>query len=219
MRFNRDIYLRGFGLATAALVGAFVGYSVFVPVDTNAAEQATTQVSVDISPTISLSTEGADASGNLPIEVDQVSGTNMGTGEIAVKVSTNDPEGYSLFINTDKADTTLSQNGVTDRILALEGETSVANFPDNSWGYSIDGGSTYFPVQPNTENPAVDPSKMATAPRAKITSAAAANDTTNVTIGAKVKSSLPSGTYGNTVVFTAFPNMDVARIITEQTNP
>lgn len=210
MRFNRDIYLRSFSLATAALFGVFVGYSVFAPVDTNAAEQATTQVSVGVSPTIALSTEGADASGALPIEVDQVGGTNMGTGEIVVKVSTNDPEGYSLFINTDKADTTLSQDGVTDRILALEGETSVANFPENSWGYSIDGGSTYRPVQPSADNPALDPSKLETAPRAKTTNTVATNDATNITIGAKVKSTTPSGTYGNTVVFTAIPNMDIA---------
>ncbi|MDO4889457.1 MAG: hypothetical protein Q4A25_02080 [Candidatus Saccharibacteria bacterium] len=198
------------------MFGVFVGYSILIPtVNTIAAEDtANTKVSASVTPTISLSAEGADETGALPIEIDFVSGNNMGTGQMLIKVSTNDPEGYSLFINTDKPDTTLSQNGITDRVKALPGETAVADFPENYWGYSIDGGSTYYPVQPSTNNPALYPETAETAPRAKVYNAIANEDETNVTIGAKVKASLPSGTYSNTVVFTAMPNMNLS-----STNP
>lgn len=204
-------------MASAALVGVFAVSSIFVPIESTSAigDTANTRVSVGITPTISLSTEGADETGTLPIDV---SGDAMGTGDILVKVSTNDPEGYSLFINTDKPDTTLSQEGVTSRVNALSGETAVADFPDNSWGYSIDGGSTYYPVQPSTNNPALYPETAETAARAKVYNTIANEDETEVTIGAKVKGSLPSGTYGNTVVFTAMPNMDLARTIEENNN-
>ena len=221
MKFKRDKYLYGMSTLTAVLFGAFVGYSVLVPaINTSAVEDtATTKVTVGITPTISISTEGADATGTLPIEVDYASGENMGTGQLSVKVSTNDPEGYSLFINTDKPDTTLSQAGVTERVLALSGETALADFPENHWGYSVDGGSTYYPVQPSTENPALYPEKIETAARAKVHTGVATDDETEVTIGAKVGAALPSGTYSNTLVLTAIPNMDVARILAEQTNP
>ena len=207
-------------MASAALVSVFAISSIFVPIESTSAieDTATTRVLVGITPTISISTEGADETGTLPIDV---SGDAMGTGDITVKVSTNDPEGYSLFINTDKPDTTLSQDGVTDRVNALSGETAVADFPDNSWGYSIDGGLTYYPVQSSTNNPALYPEVAETAPRAKVHNTVANEDETEITIGAKVKGSLPSGTYSNTVVFTAMPNMDLARIIedNENTNP
>ena len=221
MIFNKNKFLWSFSAASAIVFSVFVGYSVLIPVESTSATEdtATTTVSASITPTIALSAEGADESGSLPIDIDFVSGNNMGTGQMLLKVSTNDPEGYSLFINTDKPDTTLSQSGITDRVKALPGETAVADFPENYWGYSIDGGSTYYPVQPSTENPALYPEKMETAARAKVHHSTATEDETEVTIGAKVKASLPSGTYSNTVVFTAIPNMDVARTIEEQSNP
>lgn len=220
MILDKSRYLWGFGTFAAVLLGVFVGHSVLVPTESTSAIESTAnaRVSANIIPTIALSAEGADETGALPIEIDFVSGENMGTGQMLIKVSTNDPEGYSLFINTDKPDTTLSQNGVTDRVRALPGETAIEDFPENYWGYSIDGGSTYYPVQPSTENPALYPEKMETAARAKVYHDIANEDETEVTIGAKVKASLPSGDYSNTVVFTAIPNMDVSRIIEEQSN-
>ncbi len=216
MIFNKNKYLWSLSISVATIFGVFVGYSILIPtVNTIAVEDtANTKVSASVTPTISLSAEGADETGALPIEIDFVSGNNMGTGQMLIKVSTNDPEGYSLFINTDKPDTTLSQNGITDRVKALPGETAVADFPENYWGYSIDGGATYYPVQPSTNNPALYPETAETAPRAKVYNTIANEDETNVTIGAKVKASLPSGTYSNTVVFTAMPNMNLS-----STNP
>ena len=212
MKFEWGKYLHGMSLLVAILLGLFISCSVLTPTESSSAvdDTANTEVTVGITPIISLSMEGADETGSLPIEIDFTSGDNMGTGQLLLKVTTNDPEGYSLFINTDKSDTTLSQNGITDRVNALPGRTEVGDFPENYWGYSIDGGSTYYPVQPSTDNPALYPEKFETAARAKIYNSAATNDETEVTIGAKVKSSLPSGTYSNTIVFTAMPNMNLA---------
>lgn len=218
MVLSKNKCLCGFSIATAAIFSAFVGFSTIVTENTSAVGTANTKLKVGITPTIAISTEGADQFGNLPINIDFVDG-NMGTGDITVKVSTNDPEGYSLYVNTDTPDATLSQNGITDRVKALPGETAVADFPDNYWGYSVDGGSTYRPVQSSSENPGVNPDKAGTATSAKVHHSSATDDETEVTIGAKVRASLPSGTYSNTVVFTAMPNMDVSRLAESQVNP
>ena len=209
MRLDRDKFLWVFSVSFAALLSVFVGQSVLVPTESVSADTATAVLTANVHPIISMSTEGTE-DGALPIEIDRASGANMGTGKVTVKVSTNDPDGYSLYITTDKADTTLSQDGITDRIKALEGETKKANFPENSWGYSVDGGANYKPVQADAYNPDVNPDVIETAEPAKTYGSATTNNETEVTIGAKVKSVLPSGVYSNTVVFTAIPNTDIA---------
>ena len=209
MRLDRDKFLWVFSVSFAALLSVFVGQSVLVPTESVSADTATAVLTANVHPIISMSTEGTE-NGALPIEIDRAAGANMGTGKVIVKVSTNDPDGYSLYITTDKADTTLSQDGVTDRIKALEGETKKANFPENSWGYSIDGGANYKPVQADTYNPDVNPDALETAEPARTYGSATTDNQTEVTIGAKVKSVLPSGVYSNTVVFTAIPNTDIA---------
>ena len=217
MRFKSDNYLWALGLAAFALLSSFVGKSVFVPVENTSAagDSSSTRVSVGINPTIAVTVTGTDEYGALPIEVVN---NELGTGVVNVAVSTNDPSGYALFVTTDKADTALSQNGVTDRVLALNGETAVADFPEGRWGYSVDGGNTYRPVQPNTENPAEYPGKIASAPRAKVYNGTAAQDETEITIGARVRANAASGTYSNTVVFTAIPNISINKAIAELGN-
>ena len=211
MKIKRDYHLWTLTLVAIGLFGAFVGQSILTPAQsTNATgDSANLEVAATIKPTIAITTEGADEFGNLEIEPD-ASADNMGTGTITVKVSTNDPTGYSLYITTDTADNTLSQDGITERVRALTGETAVADFPENYWGYSIDGGDTYYPVQPNTENPAVYPDKLPTAQSAMTYDSTANNHETEVTIGARISASLPSGTYGNAVVFTAITNASIS---------
>ena len=209
MKFKRDNYLWVLSFMATGLLGAFLGQSIFAPTESTNATSDTegTAVSAKVAETISLSTEGADEYGNLVIEA--ASGSVISSGDITVKVTTNDPEGYSLYITTDKADTTLSQDGITEKIQALDGETAEADFPENHWGYAIDGGTTYYPVQPNTENPAEYPDVLSTAVPAKTHTGISTNDPTEVTIGAKVRGDFPSGEYSNTVVFTAIPNAQI----------
>ena len=212
MKVRQSSHFLVLGFATLGLFSAFLGQAIFMPVGNTSAVKYDddTPVATNVAAMISLTVAGADETGKLPIEVDLTSGTYMGTGAVTVGVSTNDINGYSLFINTDKTDTSLTQNGVTDRIRALTGETTVANFPENYWGYSIDGGNVYYPVLPSTENPGENSSKMATAKSAKTYNQPVVNDETEVTIGAKVSSRTADGTYGNTVVFTAISNTSIA---------
>ena len=214
MRLKRDNYLWALGFASFALLSAFVGQSVLIPTENTSAveDSSVTEVSVGITPIIAVTVTGADETGTLPIEVVN---NELGTGVVNVEVSTNDPSGYSLFITTNRADHALTQNGITDRIHALEGETAVADFPESHWGYSVDGGNTYYPVQPNTDNPAEYPGVIADAPRAKVYNGPATKDDTEVTIGARVKVNIYGGTYSNTVVFTAIPNISVNQAIAE----
>ena len=111
MKIKRDYHLWTLTLVAIGLFGAFVGQSILTPAQsTNATgDSANLEVAATIKPTIAITTEGADEFSNLEIEPD-ASADNMGTGTITVKVSTNDPTGYSLYITTDTADNTLSQD-------------------------------------------------------------------------------------------------------------
>lgn len=209
MKIKRDNYLWVLGIATVGLFGAFLGQSILTPARSTSAASDTADLTVSarVRESISISVEGADETGTLAI--DATSSGKPDTGEVTVKVTTNDPEGYSLYITTDKADTTLSQNGITEKIQALEGATAEADFPENYWGYAIDGETTYYPVQPVSENPAENPDVISTATPAKSQPGISTADETLVTIGAKVSGDFPSGEYSNTVVFTAIPNAQI----------
>ena len=208
MKFKRDNYLWVLSFMATGLLGSFLGQSILAPTEnTNATgDSGNTEVSASVAETIAISTEGADEYGNLAIDA---VASDISTGDLTVKVSTNDPEGYSLYITTDKADTTLSQDGVTEKILALEGATAEADFPENYWGYALDGATTYYPVQPVTENPSEYPDVISTATPAKTHTGISNNDETAVTIGAKVRGDMPSGEYSNTIIFTAIPNAQI----------
>ena len=209
MKSKRGNHLWVLGFMATGLFSVFLCHSVFVPTGRISATSDTADltVSAKVRESISISVEGADEIGTLAIDATSSDGPD--TGEVTVKVTTNDPEGYSLYITTDKADTTLSQNGVTEKIQALAGATAEADFPDNYWGYAIDGGTTYYPVQPVTENPAENPEAISTATPAKSHTGISTDDETLVTIGAKVSGDFPSGEYSNTVVFTALPNSQI----------
>ena len=212
MKFKQGKRFLVLSFMALGFFGVFLGQSIFMPtINTSAVNyEDDTKVSTNVAAMISLTVSGADATGTLPIEVDMASGSYMGTGAVTVEVSTNDMNGYALFVNTDKVDNALTQNGVTDRIRALTGATAVADFPENYWGYSVDGGNIYYPVLPSTENPGENSDKLATAKSAKTYDRPVVNDETEITIGAKVNSRTADGIYSNTVVFTAIPNTSIA---------
>lgn len=174
------------------------------------AEAATTSttVSSQIGSVISL------LSSNGTVNIDATP-TASGVQTIAsdtVTVSTNDTAGYTLKL----AETGASANLVSgsDTIAPVSGtQASPVAETANSWGYRVDGiggfgagptssassaaiGSLTFAAVPATASPNT----------LKTTSASASNDTTTVWYGVAADLTAPSGTYTNSVTYTAVAN-------------
>jgi len=118
-------------------------------------------------------------------------------GEITINVTTDNPSGYSLYLSTIDVSTTLTHANGTDTI-AMTSNTVAGTLLSNTWGYNkglASITSTFLAVPPPASTAIISSSAD------PIT-----NDKTTVTIGVKADTTLPSGLYSNTVVFTAITN-------------
>jgi len=130
-----------------------------------------------------------------------------------VSVSTNDSAGYTLQIADSDATNTLVSGG--NSIAATTGtQASPVAQAANSWGYRVDsvGGFGAGPTS-SASNAAISgtikfaPVPVAASPNTlKTTAVTASNDTTTVWYGVAVNTSQPSGTYTDTVTYTATAN-------------
>lgn len=172
------------------------------------ADAATTTVSSAIGSTIGLFT----TSGTVNINATP---TGAGVQTIAsdtVTVSTNNSAGYTLKLNETTASSALVSGG--NSIPATTGTyaTPIAQAA-NTWGYRVDSLGS-FGAGPTTgvSNQAIGAAKFAAVPATaspqtlKATAATATNDTTTVWYGVAVNTSTPSGTYTNSVTYTATNN-------------
>jgi hypothetical protein len=145
-----------------------------------------------------------------------VSPTGSGAQTIAsdiVTVSTNDASGYTLQLGETTATSNMVSGGNT--LPASSGtQTTPAAMSVNTWGYRVDGiggfgagptstassaaisGSIKFAAVPATASPNT----------IKTTSGTASNDTTTVWYGVAANTSQASGTYTNSVTYTATAN-------------
>jgi len=169
---------------------------------------ATTTISSNISSVISLLTTNGTVNVN-------VVPTGAGAQTIAsdtVTVSTNDSSGYTLQL----AETGGSSNLVSgsNTIPASSGtQSSPATMAVNTWGYRMDsvGGFGSGPTSA-VSSVAIGSLKFATVPASgspdtlKTTSGTATSDTTTVWYGVAANTSQPSGTYTNSVTYTATAN-------------
>jgi hypothetical protein len=169
---------------------------------------ATTTISSVISPVISLSTSGTV----------NLNATPAGAGVQTIAsdtatVSTNDTAGYTLKLGETGAGTTLVSGGNT--IPASSGtQASPVAETANSWGYRVDGvgGFGAGPTSP-ASNAAISGSITFAGVAAsgspntiKTTSTTASGDTTSIWYGVAVDTTQPTGTYTNSVTYTATAN-------------
>jgi len=129
-----------------------------------------------------------------------------------VTVSTNNAAGYTLQLNETTAASALVSGG--NSIPATSGTygTPVAQSV-NTWGYRVDGLGTFGAGTTSAvSNAAIGAATFAAVPATaspqtiKTTSATATNDTTTVWYGVAVNTATPSGTYTNSVTYTAVTN-------------
>ena len=159
--------------------------------------EETTKATLAIQPTLAVTLPNT-----VNFDVQPTAAGAVTSGSATLSISTNNETGYSLYLSTADDDNALhSINPDTQQtITALTQEnTTATNFTNNTWGYNLSKDtatdSTTYQSVPTTQPS--DP---------QITTEAPTTDTYNLTFAAKVDSSLPSGTYTNTVTVSVVTN-------------
>lgn len=172
------------------------------------AATANTTVSSNISAAISLLTSNGTVNIN-------VIPTGSGVQTIAsdtVTVSTNDAAGYTLQLGETGASSALVSGSNTIAAVAGTQAAPIAETA-NSWGYRVDGVGG-FGAGPTSavSNAAIGSATFAAVPATaspntlKTTATTASNDTTTVWYGIAANTTAASGTYTNSVTYTAVAN-------------
>ncbi len=193
------------GIVTLLSVGVMVGTTAIVSADT-----ASTTISSVISPIISLFT----TSGTVNLNITPAAGSTKQTiASDTVTVSTNDSSGYALTLQDGDATTTLVSGG--NSIAASSGtQTTPVVMAANTWGYAVQSlggfnGSGYAGASSAAVSGTLKFAGMPASGSAntlKSTSGTASSDTTTVWYAAAVDSTQPSGTYTDSVTYTATTN-------------
>ena len=138
------------------------------------------------------------------------------TTNVTVGVGTNNITGYTLQMNATSGSPTALTNSAASpaaTIPTLFQAYSSSNFPINSWGYTggldkssetggYDCSTNYCPILAyNSDSSSYAPNHVI-----KVTDAPSTTSNTDITFGAKVDISKPSGTYSTSVTFTAVTN-------------
>lgn len=155
-------------------------------------ETANPQVNVDIGSIIGLSVDTEEL-------VLSATANEFVQGSIIANVYTNSQYGYTLTLEDKDNDTNMvsTTSGVTDVVSSnFSGGKTSSTIADNNWGYSSD--SINFYAVPINGNPAILNRRLNKVPTAY--------ESTIVDFGVKVGMSLTSGTYKDTIVFTAYVN-------------
>jgi hypothetical protein len=184
------------------------GIGVWTADDPSLAPPTTsTTITSTIGSTITLTSNGTVNLNAIP--------TGNGVQTIAsdtVSVSTNDGSGYTLQLNETNGSTTLTSGSNTIPATTGTKSSPVAETAE-SWGYRVDsiGGFGSGPTTSLSNQP-IGSLTFAAVPAStspdtiKTTATTANNDTTNVWYGIAVDTSVPSGTYTNSVTYTAVAN-------------
>lgn len=194
--------------ALSATVALSVLGIAFVPLVASAATtSANTVINASINAVISMTTTTP-----VTISLTPTPGGVVSSSSDTVSVSTNNALGYFLTLADNDADTNLV-NGANNIAAHAGTQASPTVLALNTWGYRVDtvGGFGAGPTSAETNNGS-STTTWAGVPATgspntlKTTSTTATNDTTTVWYGVRVNTTLPSGTYTDTVTYTATTN-------------
>lgn len=172
------------------------------------ADTNTTTVSSSIGSVISLFT----TSGTVNINATPTAGGVQTIASDTVTISTNNSAGFTLSLAETTAASALTSGGNT--IPATTGtQASPVALSANRWGYRVDtvGGFGAGPTSA-VSNQVIGALTFAAVPATaspntlKATAATATNDVTTVWYGVAVNTATPTGTYTNSVTYTAVNN-------------
>ena len=159
-----------------------------------ASQSATTTVNVTIDPVISIT-----ASPNIEMDITPTASGQFRTANGNVVISTNNVKGYTTYITSSTTETNLKQPAATGVSAVIPTvSASGTTISGNGWGWS-NNASQFNPVKATgtTDNSTVF---------SRTTSATPTGDNKTLTIGASATTSVPSGTYSNTLLLTAVTN-------------
>ena len=167
-----------------------------------ATESANTTINATLGSAISIT-----SSGTVTINVTPTASGSLSSASDTVTVSTNNTAGYDLTLADSDASTNLVSGG--NNIAAHAGTyASPTALVNNSWGYAVAGGSFDASYSAET-NAASSTSKWAGVPATgsaqnlKSTATTASAEVTTVWYAVKANSTQPSGTYTDSVTYTA----------------
>jgi hypothetical protein len=196
---TRKIWLSG----VAALLGVASITSVASALTTS------TTISSVISPVITLLT----TNGTVTVNMVPTAGGVQTIASDTATVSTNDAAGYTLQLAETSASSTMTSGANT---IAASGGTQAVPLAMavNTWGYRVDslGGFGAGPTSAQSSVAISGSIKFAAIPATaspntlKTTATTASSDTTTVWYGITANTSQPSGTYTNSVTYTAVAN-------------
>ena len=166
---------------------------------TESSPRATTSVSLSVPATIEFADVMATPSGATT------------TASATIGVTTTASAGYKLYLYAE--DNSLkSLNPNTTHFITSASASSLNNFTNNTWGYNLTEGTTAgttYSALPTTDT---------TPTQTKDTSTTnSANDTYTLSLGAKVDSTIPSGTYTSTLTISVVAEPKEVTTITEMT--
>ena len=199
-QLGKKTVLFGYVLAIVGVIAS--------PIIASAATQSSnTTINATVGSVISVSTGGTVA-----ISLTPTAGGVVSSASDTVTVNTNNATGYTLTLADADATTSLASGGNT--ISAHTGtQASPTALASNRWGYRIVnvggfGASAYSAETNNTSSSSTWAGVPATgaANTIKTTATTASGDTTTVWYGVKATSAQPSGTYSDTVTYTATTN-------------
>ncbi len=164
-----------------------------MPLASYAADNATAEatVNVTINEAISMTIDQTNNSVTL-----DPNGSDTASIQHIVKVSTNAKGGYSLTLKDKDTDTNLTLSGTS---FAIPTSDTAPDTGGKTWG--VKNGTTWLAMPKSTETAI----SLKTA-EALTGSTVYVNDSTTVTYGVAVDETLASGTYTDTVVYTATAN-------------
>ena len=137
---------------------------------------------------------------NVTINGNQVINSTNKTTEFPLRltVNTNNRTGYTATISSESNNTALVNNSsvLQAKIDSISAPSSLANLPNNTWGYRLASAPNYNPI----------PALVSPASFRQTTEATNGASITDLNIGMKLASNLENGSYTNRLIFSVVTN-------------
>lgn len=164
--------------------------------------QATASISVSLSPQVN-------------IDVTPTSTGTFGLNNAELGISTNNTEGYKIFLYTSDGsgklkniDTSkLDGEGNVYAISSITQTMSGTSFPSNTWGYALEPNASTITKESNfSAVPTSSSSYIKNVTSVNVNGTDIHEDKYNLAFGTAISTALPAGTYSNSVVISVVAN-------------
>ncbi len=191
-----SIYTLGYGAIISLSLLALALLSPICPISSSALSPAELQTNMPTSGSIALALPG-----EATLDVVPTSSGSFSSATAKLSVSSTNPTGYSLYINTNDNTNALANvdSTKTATIPAVSGAQLGSQLDANTWGYNLSPTSS----DALSLNYQAVPLKSSTP---VLSTKASSSDSYYLTFGTKLDTSLPAGQYANTITISAIAN-------------